>query len=62
MDKVGVSYMVDLDLETKKNLVIINLFYIGLIALYCILHAGPLNFLVFLGILVLANIAEFVVK
>ena len=46
MDKVGVSYMVDLDLETKKNLVIINLFYIGLIALYCILHAGPLNFLV----------------
>lgn len=62
MDKVGVSYMVDLDLETKKNLVIINLFYIGLITLYCILHAGPLNFLVFLGMLVLANIAEFVVK
>lgn len=54
--------MVDLDLETKKNLVIINLFYIGLIALYCILHAGPLNLLVFFGMLVLANIAEFIVK
>ena len=61
MYKVGVSYMVDFDLETKKNLVIINLFYIGLIALYCILHAGPLNLLVFFGMLVIANVAEILI-
>lgn len=54
--------MMDLDLETKKNLVIINLFYIGLITLYCILHAGPLNFLVFLGMLVIANVAGILVN
>ncbi|EDX43377.1 hypothetical protein [Limosilactobacillus reuteri] len=53
--------MVDFDLETKKNLVIINLFYIGLIALYCILHAGPLNLLVFFGMLVIANVAEILI-
>lgn len=62
MDKVGVSYMVDLNLETKKNLVIINLFYIGLILIYCILHAGPLNLMVFLGMLVVANLMGMLIK
>ena len=59
MDKVRDLTM---DLEKKKNLVIVNLFYVGLILIYCILHAGPLNLLVFFVMLVLANIAEFVVK
>lgn len=51
-----------MDLEKKKNLVIINLFYIGLVLIYCLLHAGPLNLLVFIGILILANIVEILVK
>ncbi|OYS60076.1 hypothetical protein CBG01_04610 [Limosilactobacillus reuteri] len=34
---------------------------IGLIALYCILHAGPLNLLVFFGMLVIANVAEILI-
>lgn len=51
-----------MNLETKKNLIIINLFYIGLILLYCILHAGPLNIMVFIGMLVLANIAGLICK
>ncbi|GGI62234.1 hypothetical protein JOD26_000718 [Limosilactobacillus caviae] len=51
-----------MNLETKKNLIIINLFYIGLVLLYCILHAGPLNLLVFIVMLILANIAEILIK
>lgn len=51
-----------MSLETKKNLIIINLFYIGLILLYCILHAGPLNLMVFTGMLIVANVAEILIK
>lgn len=51
-----------MDSETKKNLIIINLFYIGLILLYCILQAGPLNLIVFIAMLVLANIAGVLIK
>lgn len=45
-----------MDLEKKKNLVIINIFYVGLILIYCILHAGPLNLMVFLVMLIIANL------
>ncbi|MCC4412857.1 hypothetical protein LMB68_00565 [Limosilactobacillus reuteri] len=51
-----------MDLEKKKNLVIINLFYVGLVLLYCILHAGPLNLMVFLGMLVVANLMGMLIK
>lgn len=51
-----------MDLEKKKNLVIINLFYVGLILIYCILHAGPLNLMVFLIMLVAANITGLLTK
>ena len=45
-----------------KNLVIINLFYVGLILIYCILHAGLLNLMVFLGMLVVANLMGMLIK
>ena len=51
-----------MDIEKKKNLVIINLFYVGLILIYCILHAGPLNLMVFLMMLVVANLAGVMIK
>ncbi|PWT34173.1 hypothetical protein DKZ29_10230 [Limosilactobacillus reuteri] len=41
---------------------IINLFYVGLILIYCILHAGPLNLMVFLGMLVVANLMGMLIK
>lgn len=51
-----------MDLEKKKNLIIINLFYIGLILLYCILHAGPINLMVFIVMLILANVTGILIK
>ena len=57
-----ISRDLTMDLEKKKNLVIINLFYVGLILIYCILHAGPLNLMVFLMMLVVANLAGVMIK
>ena len=45
--------------EQVKNLIIVNLFYFGCTVAYCALHAGPLNILVFILMLVLANFCAF---
>ena len=49
-------------LDTKKDMIIGNGFFILLIIIYLLLHAGPLNLLVLLTGLILLNLTILIIK
>ena len=51
-----------MNLDTKKNLIIANVFFLFLMAAYILLHMGPFNVVVFLIGWILLNISTLVIK
>lgn len=51
-----------MNLDTKKNLIIANFFFLFLMAAYILLHMGPFNVVVFLIGWILLNISTLVIK